>query len=55
MKEQNLIQEMSITELEQRVEFSCCGGGGGGNDGPGGGGGGLDDPGCGAPNQCNPA
>ncbi len=28
----NLIEEISITELEQRVEFSCCGGGGGGGD-----------------------
>jgi hypothetical protein len=35
MKEQTLIEEMSITELEQRVEFSCCGGGGGGGGGPG--------------------
>lgn len=30
----NLIEEMSITELEQRVEFSCCGGGGGGDGDP---------------------
>ncbi|MGB0132725.1 hypothetical protein [Dokdonella sp.] len=43
MKEQNLIEEMSITELEQRVEFSCCGGGGGGGSGGDGGGGPGDD------------
>lgn len=40
MENRDLIEEMSITELEQRVEFSCCGGGGGGggNGGPGDGG-----------------
>lgn len=32
---QNLVEELSITELEQRVEFSCCGGDGGGDDGGG--------------------
>lgn len=32
---QNLVEELSITELEQRVEFSCCGGGGGGEGGGG--------------------
>jgi hypothetical protein len=47
VKEQNLIEEMSITELEQRVEFSCCGGPGDG--GGGGGGGGW----CNTYNTCN--
>jgi hypothetical protein len=30
---QTLIEEMSLQQLEQRVEFSCCGGGGGGDGG----------------------
>jgi len=40
MENRDLIEEMSITALEQRVEFSCCGGGGGsgGDGGPGDGG-----------------
>ena len=25
----NLVEELSIEMLEQRIEFSCCGGGGG--------------------------
>lgn len=34
MQPQDLIQEFSIEQLEQRVEFGLCGGGsGGGNDG----------------------
>jgi hypothetical protein len=32
-----LIEECSLLQLEQRVEFSCCGGGGG-DDGDNGGG-----------------
>jgi hypothetical protein len=30
----NLVEELSIEMLEQRIEFSCCGGGG--DDGGGG-------------------
>jgi hypothetical protein len=30
---QTLIEELSMQQLEQRVEFSCCGGGGGGDGG----------------------
>jgi hypothetical protein len=29
----NLVEELSIEMLEQRIEFSCCGGGGGGGGG----------------------
>ena len=44
-----LIEEISVTALEQRVEFSCCGGGGGG------GGGGSTPPGdgCGEQEVCS--
>jgi hypothetical protein len=35
MKE-SLIEELSLQQLEQRVEFSCCGGGDGGGSGGGG-------------------
>ncbi len=28
MNEQNMIEEISLKDLEQRIEFSCCGGGG---------------------------
>ncbi len=35
----NMIEEFALVELEQRIEFSCCGGdsggGGGGGGGPG--------------------
>jgi hypothetical protein len=34
----NLVEELSIEMLEQRIEFSCCGGGGGGGGDDGGGG-----------------
>ncbi len=30
----DLIKEIDVVELEQRIEFSCCGGGGG-DDGDG--------------------
>lgn len=34
-----IVKEISLRDLEQRMEFSCCGGGGGGGgDGEGGGG-----------------
>ena len=33
MKHENLIEEMNVTALEQRLEFGCCGGGGGGGGG----------------------
>lgn len=33
----SLIEDIAITELEQRVEFACCGGDGGGTGGGGGG------------------
>ncbi len=36
MQPQDLIQEFSIEQLEQRVEFGLCGGGGSGGDGGGG-------------------
>ena len=36
MNTNNLIEELAIVDLEQRVEFGCCGGGGGGGGGPGG-------------------
>jgi hypothetical protein len=32
MNEQNLIEEISMKDLEQRIEFSCCTGGGGDDD-----------------------
>jgi len=35
-----LVEEFAIVDLEQRLEFSCCGGDGGGTGGGGGGGGG---------------
>ncbi|NRQ44430.1 hypothetical protein HRH59_17975 [Rheinheimera sp. YQF-2] len=36
MKNNNILQELKITELEERVEFGLCGGsGGGGGDGGG--------------------
>ena len=31
MKRENL-EELSLVELEERIEFGCCGGGGGGGD-----------------------
>jgi hypothetical protein len=41
----NLVEEFAIVDLEQRLEFSCCGGGGtGGGTGTGGGGGGVSCP-----------
>jgi hypothetical protein len=43
-----MIEELSIVELEQRIEFSCCGGDGG-PGGPGGGGGSCD-----LENPCQP-
>jgi hypothetical protein len=27
MNEQNIIEEISLKDLEQRIEFSCCAGG----------------------------
>ena len=33
MNNGKLIQELAIVELEQRVEFGCCGGGGGDDGG----------------------
>lgn len=48
----NILKELDITELEERVEFGLCGGGGGG---PGDGGGGPGDDGCvpgGDPSDC---
>ncbi|MEZ5463797.1 MAG: hypothetical protein R3F22_00945 [Lysobacteraceae bacterium] len=35
MNKQPLVEELSLTALESRIEFGCCGGGGG--DGGGGG------------------
>lgn len=36
MSKQNLIEEISLKDLEQRIEFGCCGGGGdNGGGGPG--------------------
>jgi hypothetical protein len=32
----NVLEEFSINELEDRVEFGLCGGGGGGGEGGGG-------------------
>ena len=52
MKNNNILQELKITELEERVEFGLCGGsGGGGGDGGGDGPGGDD--GCGEGAQCS--
>ena len=45
MKHENLIEEMNVTALEQRIEFGCCGGDGGGDGDGDGGGGPPDDPG----------
>lgn len=45
MKRENL-EELSLIELEERIEFGCCGGGGDGGDGGDGGEGPIDDP-CG--------
>ncbi|WP_156420191.1 hypothetical protein [Rheinheimera sp. EpRS3] len=51
MENNNILQELKITELEERVEFGLCGGsGGGGGDGGGEGPGGND--GCGDGAQC---
>lgn len=44
-----MIEELSIVELEQRIEFSCCGGSGDPGGGGGGGGGG-----CNLENPCQP-
>ena len=33
MNKQNLIEEFSVVELEQRIEFGCFGGGGGDDGG----------------------
>lgn len=46
----SMIEELSIVELEQRVEFSCCGGDDGGGGGGGGGGSGE----CDVENPCVP-
>lgn len=38
MSKNTLIEEISLKDLEQRIEFGCCGGGGDngdGGDGPG--------------------
>jgi len=40
MEKRDLIEEISIQDLEQRIEFGCCGGDGGGGDGGGDGDGG---------------
>lgn len=40
--ENNILVELKITELEERVEFGLCGGGGGGGGGDG------------CPGGCNP-
>ncbi|NRQ44429.1 hypothetical protein HRH59_17970 [Rheinheimera sp. YQF-2] len=37
MENNNILQELKITELEERVEFGLCGGSGGGGDGGDGG------------------
>lgn len=37
MMNNNILKELDITELEERVEFGLCGGGGGGGPGDGGG------------------
>ena len=51
MENNNILQELKITELEERVEFGLCGGsGGGGGEGGGDGPGGND--GCGEGVQC---
>ena len=46
MNNGKLIEELAIVELEQRVEFGCCGGGGNG------GGGGTPPDTC--PGKCSP-
>ncbi|WP_156420190.1 hypothetical protein [Rheinheimera sp. EpRS3] len=35
MENNNILQELQITELEERVEFGLCGGSGGGGGLPG--------------------
>jgi hypothetical protein len=40
--EKDLVEEVELKDLEQRIEFGCCGGDGGGGPGGGGGGGGGD-------------
>jgi len=35
MNQKNLVEELSLTALESRIEFGCCGGGGGGDGGGG--------------------
>ncbi len=52
MNKNEMIEEISLQDLEQRIEFGCCGGGGGGGTGPGGGGPGPGDPGCGGETVC---
>jgi hypothetical protein len=43
MNNDQLIEEISLQDLEQRIEFGCCGGGGGGGGGGGPGNGGCMD------------
>jgi hypothetical protein len=42
--EKDLVEEVELKDLEQRIEFGCCGGDGGGGPGGGGGGGGDGNP-----------
>ena len=51
MSKQTLIEELSLTDLEQRIEFGCCGGD---DDGGNGGGGGGTGPGCNVDASCPP-
>lgn len=46
MDKRELIEVISLQDLEQRIEFGCCGGGGGGDPGPG--------PGCHEATTCDP-
>lgn len=50
MNKQTLIEEISMKDLEQRIEFGCCGG----DDGDNGGGGGGGSPGCHVDASCPP-
>ena len=55
MNKNEMIEEISLQDLEQRIEFGCCGGGGGGGGGGRGGPGGPGGPGdggCGGETVC---
>lgn len=53
ISETEVLEEFSVVELEQRVEFGLCGGSGGGDGGGGGGGEPNPGGGCGNGGECD--